>query len=1206
MAYNRTYYYNVQSQAGLTYRIEFYDKIANATFQNIPGTPGKNPFKVKWGTDGSSMFAPLKPSTCTLNFMVTDFKSAMYVKQLRTERQEQDVYVAIFRETVVGSNAPIYNPIWGGFLLMDLSDDPDQATPYNVTLKAVDGIAALKYYDYVPATTSQRPDNLYDLNDTFMPSGGVGQNNNPIWRTFKQIIADCFAYLGEFNSSNGNTNDPMMRLAVSWMNGAFSATTVEPLSNTRVKPDIFYTTEEVTDDITKYKPKTCYDVLKAVCKGWGMRLFYWRNTYYFIQISEFNNTQTGTQASPNDIRNYKFKLDGTTIGSSNTIQGFWGTYQLYMDSNIHNGQIKWRKKSGGQYGILPAFKKVTVDFMNVDNNNLFQGFPPIPPSPGGTAIGNQYTFNHLCVITCDGITDQYFFNRIYLDVINNSGYPGKIEVNWGLWARPYNNTNTNNLNVSAPNNDWMYYLCPDPLNANSMVWKIHWNYQWGGQPYADQFTIPPGNSTIEITDSPAYSTIPQFPYCPAPTGVLQPFTAGDWELGYYVDAFCTTLISGGVTYNQGAWQMGGQFNRTPANAGGLSSTLRSPHFWNVSWQNVQAQQGIGASEFAPIVNGSVGSASTSTSLVQTGDDTAFQNIKDILFGDTGINGSEGGVQVYDGSGNWVLSDISGLWGIDTLSGTNSMSQQLATDIISAQSTPIHKFTVQTILDPEEGVYFNDGTANRPQYPFPGTKWLTLSHTPTGTPARKWIMHTCEFDIVNDTWKWVLYQQQLKDTDVTTTTTTTGGWNSGHTGGWDIPHDDDVIHSARLGNPAGDNAKQIRNLIFEQPKPLTTITGDGYRLPFTGWDGTGEMPGPASQTITSLTVDKIENAVLKVGDKINVLIRNLRNEAQFTPAPSNDYTLQAQYPYCLTFTVNADQSANATSISVESKVIYQDIEPGARVLIDPEYQTQQNHDKTQGTVGGFTIDSDSIAKDGVDIKGFTDSDTMEGSDLNQKLPTTESVKAYADTKQKAITLTTEGTSGAATFNSGTGALNIPNYETSGGSATSNYKYYSCTSTTVTSATTGESNAVIIPFNTREVASTSSNITFIDGSVIAPTGTAIGMFTMGTGTYQIIWNVGTNTNLVNNRILTGVKLQKGTLLEGEISFSDIDHTHAYIYDRGNGAVRKGSTSGSLMIRHTNPTEGTIYYRLVIWKEAASNASMNSITLLNATSIQVIQQQ
>ena len=1160
MAYNRTYYYNVQSQAGLKYRIEFYDQVASATYQNVPGTPGKNPFKIKWGTDGSSMFAPLKPSTCTLNFMVTDFKSAMYIKQLRTERQEQDVYVAIFRESIQGSNAPQYSPIWGGFLLMDLSDDPDVSMPFNVTLKAVDGIAALKYYDYVPSSTTQRPDNLYDLNDTYMPSGGSGQNNNTVWRTFKQIIADCFVYLGEFNTTKGNTSNPQFVIAASWMNGAFSSTTVEPLSNTRVKPDIFYTAEEVTDDITKYKPKTCYDVIKAVCKGWGMRLFYWRNKYYFIQISEFDNGQTGNQASPNDIRNYRFNMDGSTVAAKNSIQGFWGTYQLIMDSQVDTQQIKWRKKAGGQYGILPAFKKVTVDFMNVDNNNLFQGFPPIPPDPDPN-IGSQYTFTPLAVITCDGITDQYFFNRIYLDVINNSGHPGKIEVNWGLWARPYSSTNANTLNADPPANDWRFFLRPDPTDPNLMKWMFYFNYQWGGQPYMDQFTIPPGNSTIEITDSPAFSTIPQFPYLPAPDpsipAALQPFTAGDWELGYYVDAYCTSIISGGVTYNTGFWQHGGTFYRNPNNAGGISQNIRNPHFWNVSWQNVQAQQGIGASEFAPIVNGSVGSNSTSTSLVQTGDDTAFQNIKDILFGDTGINGSEGGVQVYDGSGNWVLSDISGLWGIDTLSGTNSMSQQLATDIISAQSTPIHKFTVQTILDPEKGVYFFDGFANRPQYPFPGTKWHTLAHPPTGTPARKWIMHTCEFDITNDCWKWVLYQQQLKDTTVTTTTTTTGGWNSGTTGGWDIPIDDDDFEPIpRIGNPAGDNARAIRELIYEQPKPLTTITGTdgaGYRLTYTGWNGEGEMPGPAQQTITSLKVAKISEAVLKVGDKINVLIKNLRNDNQFTPSTEGGYDLQAQYPYCLTFTVDEDQDTDATEISVESQVIYQDIEPGARVLIDPEYQAQK-----------------------------------------------------LATKQKAITLTTEGTSGASTFNSTTGVLNIPNYEGGGSDPTSNYKYYTCESTTLTSQTAGESNAVIIPFNTREVESSSSNITFIDGSGETPVGTAVGMFTMGAGTYEISWNVGMNTNTVNNRILSGVKLQKGTLIDGSITFSDIDHTHSYVYDRGNGAIRKGSTSMSIMYRKTNPSSGTEYFRLVVWKEASSNSSTNSITLLNATGIQVKQLQ
>lgn len=50
------------------------------------------------------------------------------------------------------------------------------------------------------------------------------------------------------------------------------------------------------------------------------------------------------------------------------------------------------------------------------------------------------------------------------------------------------------------------------------------------------------------------------------------------------------------------------------------------------------------------------------------------------------------------------------------------------------------------------------------------------------------------------------------------------------------------------------------------------------------------------------------------------------------------------------------------------------------------------------------------------------------------------KTYVDanvaTKQNTVTLTTTGTSGAATFNSSTGALNIPNYATGGGGTTTN--------------------------------------------------------------------------------------------------------------------------------------------------------------------------
>lgn len=54
-------------------------------------------------------------------------------------------------------------------------------------------------------------------------------------------------------------------------------------------------------------------------------------------------------------------------------------------------------------------------------------------------------------------------------------------------------------------------------------------------------------------------------------------------------------------------------------------------------------------------------------------------------------------------------------GIDTLAGNNSMAQQLATDVFSAQSKSLVEFNVATTLDPTESIYFNDGTANRPQF-----------------------------------------------------------------------------------------------------------------------------------------------------------------------------------------------------------------------------------------------------------------------------------------------------------------------------------------------------------------------------------------------------------------------------------------------------------------------------------------------------------
>jgi hypothetical protein len=1136
MAYFRTYYYNCTSEADISYRVEFYDQAASVIFRSKEGTPGKSPVKIKWGSDGSSMFAPLKPSTCTINFMVTDLTSSNYIRQLRTERQEQDVYVAIFRETVVGSASPTEKPIWGGFILMDLSADPDQSVPYNVTLKAIDGIAALKYYDYVPTTTTQSPSNLYDIADTFIPDPGNSHSN---WRTFKTIISDCFNYLGEFGIAEQNISNPTMRFAVSWFNGEMSSASVEPLSNTRVKAELLYKTENITDDITKYKPKTCYDVLKAVCKAWGMRLFYWRNCYYFIQINEFRNNQIGNQMFPEDIHNYEFQLDGTTIGSSISIQGFWGTYALVADSRYWGSKEKNKKRAGGQYGILPAFKKVTVDFLNVSNVNTFQGFPKIPVNgvapvpfqyPNGTYETHQelFAWTSLGVHTSDGVNDQGYFNRLYQDVINNSIYDQKFYVRWGMFVRP-SGTGSNDPDAGPVANGYTHVLHPDVSAPLMQEWyDVSWSLGYFGWPYDEYRQIPAASSTtIELSQSTYFGNLPLYPVFPAAS-----FPAGDYDIVYYVqsDAYfdaATGALNG--------WDGHGKVAFTS----GVSSPS-SPYYWDISAHDVQINQGLGSSEFAPIVNGAVGSANNTTSLVQTGDDTSFQKINDILFGDTGFDNSAGCVQIYTGS-LWKASAFSGLWGIDTLTGNNSMAQQLATDIISAQAKPIHKFTVSTVIDPTLGIYWADyGGANRPQYPFPGTKWTTKSHSGSGTLARDWIMHTGEFDIEQDTWKWVLYEQEYFPTGVTVTTTPHGGWNTGMVGGPKITHSTSGLGGSpmpKMGNPTSSNTALLTNMQKNASPPLATISVSQY-VP--QWDGSGEEPTYA-QTITSLDVGEIPTAIFKTGDTITVHCSSMpRAIGSSIDRP------KSLYPNLESFTVSADQLAGATSLSVTSKVI------GLNIIVG---------------------------------------DIIKLSEIN--------LLSKVNTKQDDITLTTTGTSGAATFADNT--LNVPQYS-GGGSATSNYKYYVCTGTETSSSTVDVLSTV--PYDSVQANSSSSNIIFYEAP--GPSGKTNGefSFSMGTGTFQIGWNVGTIPGTAFNRYLGGVKLQKGVLEGTAIVWSDVANTNSFIYDRGlSSTLQGGSTSNTILYTNTLTTN---YFRIVFWKHQSSNSSTTLITQTDACGIYLIEQQ
>ena len=272
---------------------------------------------------------------------------------------------------------------------------------------------------------------------------------------------------------------------------------------------------------------------------------------------------------------------------------------------------------------------------------------------------------------------------------------------------------------------------------------------------------------------------------------------------------------------------------------------------------------------------------------------------------------------------------------------------------------------------------------------------------------------------------------------------------------------------------------------------------------------------------------------------------------------------------LSFEIYADAAQSAVEFFIVTTTLSESINKGAKISIDKENLFLQYQRKTEGQIAGFDIDADGITKGGVEITGWLDSDTMTGATANN-VPTAESVKAYVDAS-------------------------------SGGG--SNYSMAKCTTTTTTSSTDGEVNAVVIPFDT-ELNSSVGNTMVLNGSagVSGVSDTAYSFYlddASGTGQFELNWAVAINTNIVNNRILCGVHLQTGEITGSTITWSILTPSTSWIYNRGAGAIRKGSTSNSSFVTIGAAAKIT-YFRLMFWKEAASNASMNAITLVNGTQI------
>ena len=473
-------------------------------------------------------------SKCTIPFLVQNATDKAFILSLATSYQEKDVWITV-RKT---SNADVL--LWCGYVLLDLKDEEDVSYPYEVTLTAVDGLAALKDKPFVRETnlaTSATPKFPYVTGDTFYNAGFsniIGGGSTVKW--LPELLLNTGMVLADDDAGGVYLTNYGIQTAVNLYNEGHPAPAedIDPLRYTQIDIKKLYS----LDDDGYVNPPNCYDTLEYICKTFGMRCVYWEHTYHFIEIDQYNTDEAaaGTAAVPINIptRTYYytggFKANQDYIGSTGLTP-----YDLTLENVSAPGE-GLQKLAGTIYSGLPAIKTVRGTYFGNVGTNVYRGFPTFPPtwSTSGSEVAyNRFPYDASGAevwSTIENAADGDGFKfETYLSFKNTASVNLSIRVLFLLVARESGQT--------APSGGNPYKVCKRSISTNEYVWD---DWTSGVQPftgtsallrYARQgLSIPPSpivDTTVGIL---AYST-GQDPYCVTHDGLFPTDAAftGSWD-----------------------------------------------------------------------------------------------------------------------------------------------------------------------------------------------------------------------------------------------------------------------------------------------------------------------------------------------------------------------------------------------------------------------------------------------------------------------------------------------------------------------------------------------------------------------------------------------------------------------------------------------------------------------------------------------------
>ena len=939
---------NYKSMNGWEYDLKIWDTHWAGSEQDF--TIGES-VSIKYDSSGDAKLAPIICSSLEFGFMVEDAPMAAWIASMKTNAYaEKDVYCTLTKTTSQG--------VWGGYLILDLGNEEDVSYPYEVKMKFIDGLALLKDIDFIPDPSSYTSPynsvNTY-LNNTYTSGGNY---KSVVW-WLSQILANA----GISSTATGGT-DYRIVTANNWYNqkhaGITSWATKDPLKNTAINAQQFY--KQTGDDnsanqILFYTSLNCYEALISICSTFGLRCIYYHNKVTFIQVGLYNTAETGTTAVPVNIQSFNYDNTGTAISTSTKIGGTnIERYQLDIEDSADLGL---QKLAGGNWGEYPPVKKAIATFPSVSNFNYFQAFPLIYgtddfdstglgtwPSLYPTGTGNVNEMSSTIGTFTDAHNIQAWYCQIYLEFKTTIPVtPILSRVRWTIRAKPSASSwttadalvlvNEYNTTTSAWEQTWE----PFKELADQEPEELSFWDNSGGSTGTLGGTVSNDLCSCDIhsmANTQIEEIVSQSRLGLDYNHLVVPHASmtGDWDFEFYTLAAAINYVPPATS---------NYFSRADGNGSRAlpNGVLPDPPFssfmmsfppwykaqpdndaifapWDHYYSNVNNSST--PSVFSIVSGGSIQSGQQNTSITAATEDTFILELKNILWGDTSSTNSAGSLLVYDGT-NWVFTDFVGQWGRGIITGTDSLSELLCREAMNMHPSYTSKFNL-TLATSSVNRDFSTNV-NYPKFVNP------IGRITNAAGTVDYVFSRGDFNTATDEVSGMWWEMSYSAVTGTVVVNDDNGDNGGG------------IQGNITGSGLQYNMGQINttgaNMMRSQT--LNTFTNLGTTI-------------EAGVAITSIDINAyiVMPVEVKAGDKI-------RLQGDYQP-PSDGLTSGTNY---ITLTVSADVAAYATTISVDSFTPDQIYWAGTPIMIDQKNLFEQYQRKTEGTIGGMAVTSDSIGK-----------------------------------------------------------------------------------------------------------------------------------------------------------------------------------------------------------------------------------------------------